>query len=331
MKTKKSITVLVCVLTAVFFAANTIAEVTKAKGAEKIDLKLNLKKGQKFSQCMNIDQNINQTVNGKPMNMVQKMTMWSMVEILDVDANNITKLKTNYQRIKMQMDGPGGSVGFDSNSPIQEANNPQVKILGEVYQALIGQDIVMKLTPRGKIVGIEGFDKMMDAMMSKMAKKDPNMADAMKKMMKNIMSEDRLKQMNNGMTIGLPDFPVGVGDVWYDTVSLGEGFPLDLSVTYMLKDRKDGKAIIDAISKMDMGDEDSKFIETNGMKMNMQLSGVMTGTSEVDETAGWMMKNKTKQNFSGVIKMAGNEQKPEGMTIPMSIDGTVTMEGKEIK
>ena len=74
------------------------------------------------------------------MNMTQKMTMWSVVDVLDVDANNITKMKVNYERIKMEMEGSGGGFSFDSKNPEQDSNKPQAKILGEMYQGLIGQE-----------------------------------------------------------------------------------------------------------------------------------------------------------------------------------------------
>ncbi len=86
-----------------------------------------------------------------------------------------------------------------------------------------------------------------------------------------------------------------------------------------------------AVSKMDMGDEDSKLIEMEGMEMNMQLSGTQTGTSEIDEATGWLLRSKIEQNFFGVLKIAPNEHMPDGMSIPMTIQSTSTIEPMELE
>lgn len=82
---------------------------------------------------------------------------------------------------------------------------------------------------------------------------------------------------------------------------------------------------------MDMGDDDSKLIEMNGMKINMQMTGSMQGDMEVDEATGWMLRSKINMQFAGAMKMAPSPMMPEGMTIPMSIIGTVTAEPFDIK
>ena len=68
-----------------------------------------------------------------------------------------------------------------------------------------------------------------------------------------------------------------------------------------------------------------------GTKMNLQLSGTQTGTLEIDEATGWTLSNKVNQKFVGVIKMSPNEQMPNGMSIPLSVEGTTTLEPMEVK
>ena len=199
-------------------------------------------------------------------------------------------------------------------------------MMTDLWKSMVGMEIVMKLTPKGDIASIEGIEAMLEKMVEKMGSDDPNMAQSMKEMMKNFMGEDNLKEMNNGMFAGLPDGLVGVGDMWYDTMNLGTGFPIDLDVTYVLRDRKEGIAFIDMVSKIDMGDEKSSLIEMQGMKMNMQISGIQSGTFEVDETTGWSVRSSMDQKFSGVIKMAPSPQMPEGMTIPITMESKITAE-----
>ena len=82
---------------------------------------------------------------------------------------------------------------------------------------------------------------------------------------------------------------------------------------------------------MDMGNETSKLIEMDGVEVNMQMTGVQTGTAEVDETTGWMIRSNTKMKFTGAVKMPPNPQMPEGMSIPMTIEGTAITESMDVK
>lgn len=309
----------------------TAAQETQDNIAEKIDLKLNLQQGQIFGMKLTADQKIVQTINGQPQNINQKMTFGSISEVMAVDANGIIALKTTYDQVQVKMDSPEVSVEYDSTKPPTDVNNPQAKMMVAIWSAMVGEGFVMDVTPKGKIVGVQDFDKMWERMMEKMAGDDPNMAQAMKEMMKNVISEDRIKEMGSDMMISFPDEPVAIGDMWYDITSIEVGFPLYLDVTYMLKDRKDGIVFIDVICKMDMGDQDSKLVEMQGMKMNMQLSGTQTGTVEIDETTGWILRSKIDQVFSGVVKIAPNEHMPDGMSIPMTIRSTVTAEPMEVE
>jgi len=102
--------------------------------------------------------------------------------------------------------------------------------------------------------------------------------------------------------------------------------PIDIDTTYMLKQRKDGIAYIDAAAKMDMGDS-SKTIEIDpNNKMAMQISGTINATSEVEEKTGLTRKSSIAMNFSGVMRMEASPQMPEGMTTPMTIVGNAVVE-----
>jgi hypothetical protein len=102
--------------------------------------------------------------------------------------------------------------------------------------------------------------------------------------------------------------------------------PIDVSTTYMLKERKDGIAFIDAVAKLDMGDS-SKPIKMGPNKMSMQLAGTMNSANQVDEKTGLLRKGNTTMNFSGIMKMEPEPNQPgQPMTIPMTIHGNMVVE-----
>ena len=66
--------------------------------------------------------------------------------------------------MKGKIEGPMGVIEFDSTKPGQDSNNPQAQMITSMYKAMTGNELVMKMSPKGDIVAIEGFDAMMDKM-----------------------------------------------------------------------------------------------------------------------------------------------------------------------
>ncbi len=322
MKTQKLLIGLVILLSVISVGSDCLAG-----AGDKIDLKLNLTAGQKFGSKTIVSQKVSQTMNGQAITSAQDITIEVISEVLSVDAENIATVKMTYEsfRAKGSVSSPGGSFEYDSDNPTADPNNPQAAMMSQMFNRMKGVEFVMKLSDKGQIVDVEGFDEMLEKMFSVM--EDPEQAKAMIDMMKNIMSEDKLKEMNSEMFATFPDGAVGIGDMWDNIISVGgAGMPIDIDTTYMLKERKDGVAVLGVTSKMDMGNEDSKLIEVEGMKMNMQLTGTQNGTMKIDEATGWVIGGETTMNFSGSVKILPSEHMPEGMTIPMTIEGTTMVE-----
>ncbi len=327
MKTHKLLIGLVVLLSVISVGSDCFAA-----AVDKIDLKLNLTAGQKFGSKTTVYQKTSQTVMEQAIATTQDITIEIVSEVLAVDAENIATVKTTYKSFnaKGSVSSPGGSFEYDSANPDESAENPQAVMMSQMFKNMSGAEFVVKLSNKGEIVAIEGFDKMLEKMFSAM--EDPELAKAMGDMMKNFMSEDKLKEMNSGMFAAFPDGAVSIGDMWDDIISLGGAdMPIDVDTTYMLKERKDGTAVLGVTSKMDMGNEDSKLIEIEGMKMNMQLTGTQNGTMKLDEATGWVIGGETTMSFSGSVKLLPNEHMPEGMTIPMTIEGTTKIEPFDVE
>lgn len=301
-----------------------------SSSADKIDLKFNLKQGQSYRMRMVMDQKISQTMQGQEQNINQKMVMGVGFDVQEVDTNGIISLKTTYQTLQVQMDGPMGTIEYDSTRPQtsvdpNDPNEQMARMITAIYDAMVGQSVIVKVTPKGKTLAIEGLDAMMAEMVEKMAAGDEAAKEAMKQMMENFASEDKVKEMSDPMMTPFPKEPVGIGDSWYDIATVSVGFPIDVDTTYILKARKDGVAVIDMISKIDLGN-DIPLADTGPVQMSMQMAGTQAGSLEIDEATGWTIRGRISMQFTGVTKIAANEQMPEGMTIPMSMQGVITIE-----
>jgi hypothetical protein len=295
---------------------------TVCSAAEKIDLKLRLKAGESHEMKMTQVQDMTQTMNGSEFKMKQTQEMVMGFDCISVDANGNMDVKMSYRSMKMSMEGPMGKMEFDSAKPKStDANTPpHEKMMGELLTAIVGCEFQMKIKPTGETSDIRGLSEMMTKI-----KGDSNsqpMGDIISKM----FNEDQVKELTGNMMNMFPAEPVAIGDSWYDTKSMNFMMPIDIDTTYMLKGVKDGVATIDMVSKMDMGDSSKPIVIDPNNKMSMQLSGTINGTSEVDVKTGMAKKTDMTMNFSGMMKMEPNQDMPQGMTMPMTIKATATVE-----
>jgi hypothetical protein len=308
---KKAITVLSVV----------ILLATVCSAADKVELKLRLKAGESHEMKMTQTQDIAQTMNGSEFKMTQTQEMVMSIDCIGVDANGNMDVKMTYKAMKIVMEGPMGKMEFDSAKPkATDANTPpQEKMMASLFAAMIGSEFQMKIKPTGETSDIRGISEMMKKLKGDSASP---MGDVIGKM----FNEDQVKDMTGNMMNMYPAEPVAVGDSWYETKSINFMMPIDVDTTYMLKGVKDGTATIDMVSKMDMGDSSKPIVIDPNNKMSMQLSGTINGTSLVDLATGMAKKTDMTMNFSGMLKMEPNQEMPEGMTIPMSIKSTATVE-----
>ena len=196
--------------------------------------------------------------------------------------------------------------------------------MASMFSAMVGCKFQMKVKPTGETYDVRGTKEMLGKVREKMGNnpETPGMDEFFDKM----FDEKQLKELCGNMMGMFPAEPVAVGDTWYETRSFNFMMPIDISTTYMLKERKNGIAFIDAVAKLDMGDS-SKVIEIDpNNKVSMQLSGTMNSTNEVDEKTGLTRKSNMTLNFSGVMKMGESQQMPGGMTMPMTIKGNAVVE-----
>ncbi|MGA2915402.1 MAG: DUF6263 family protein [Sedimentisphaerales bacterium] len=316
MKIKRIVSIFVYVL--------VISAVICFAADNKVDLKLRLAAGESHEMKMTQIQNITQTMMGQEqeVNQVQEMIMgW---KTLSVDANGNMDIEITYKSMKTTMDGPMGRMEFDSANPKPvDPNRPDQQMMTNMISAIAGSKFQMKMTPTAKTLEIHGLKEMLARMKEKMGS---TAMPGMDKLFDKMFDEKQLKEMTGSMMGSFPAEPVAVGDAWYDTMSMNFIMPIDMDMTYMLKQRKDGIAYIDMTAKLDMGDNSKPIDIDPNNKVSMQMSGTINATSQVDEKTGLTKKSDMTMNLSGVTKMGANPQMPDGMTMPMTIQGNAVVE-----
>ncbi len=299
-------------------------EATKpAESGEKVQLKFSLKKGESYKLKMSTDQKISQDIMGMKQDMTQAFTMVFRHDVEAVDDKGEATIKVTYESVSYKSESPMGKVEYDSTKPPAE-----VPAMAKGYAALVGQGFTMKMTPNGTLTDIKGIAAMLENMLKKMELPEgPEKALIEKNLKKQFTDEAMKEQMQSSLAI-FPDKPVGVGDSWEKKFSGMGMFPCIVENTWTLKSRKDGVATIDVISKV-KPDPDGKPVDMGVVKLTYKLSGEMSGSTKVKESTGWAVSSKIKQKISGTVKMESPAMGEEGMSFPISIDSTITIESVE--
>lgn len=261
-------------LLALFVSTARAEEPPKPRG-EKIVLEMRLKKGDQKSLIYKMDLTSSATVQGQAFDVAMKMGMFLGTKVEDVDAQGIHTLKLSYDRITMDMVSPVFAMSYDSKEPEKAAKNPAF----DMFNAMIGQAITMKIQPDGTTKEVLGIDELA----KKLSEKAP--------------AGMNVKQQLEGMKNAFEQFavypgkPVDIGDTWNRKIKMAAdpNTPMDIDANYTLYDRKNGTAIV----KMQ-----GTITAANGMK------GTNSGTLMIDEATGWITGGDMVMDMGGEVQGA---------------------------
>jgi len=327
----------------VFFLTMSVVT-SDGYAAEKLDLKLKLKPGQKYSMRIITENKITHTIMGQQQKINHHKTVELELEVKDVQLSAAALVKVTYLSLKEKTESNHGDFEYDSTKPETFDGNP----LATSYNAMIGQGFVMKITPDGKIAELKGIDEMYtrmaekiveaeDKLLSKRKKKFKSLQDTVKSVAKKrsmrerretakemikkypMFTEEQFKQTVANVFVSLPSSPVGVGDSWRDKMMLGALFGAlseldEADSTYTLKKIEKESVIVDASSKKNL---DNETISRGAGSVKGSFS--YQQSCEVDKSTGWLKRNKAKTQFSG-------EQTAQGKTAPVSMETIITVE-----
>jgi Family of unknown function (DUF6263) len=294
---------------------------------DKLALQLNFQKGKKYYYTTVNNQTIEQSFMGQTTTNSKKTTTGYIYEIKDINKEGNYNVTITYDKVDVEK-----SESKERKSPIAD-------------DFMKGFSFDMVVTPKGKVVQVSGMEKLMDKAMDAVLKTavnadttiqnavdekgnpvaDTSMNDDAAKvvmkpvmdMIKNQFSDKNMSSMMEQLTNYFPESDVEVGDKWENVATLNTFVSMKIATTYKVVD------MTDDIVKLDV---DAKITSGEGagiMGMKMDLDGTQAGTMEIDVKTGLVLKSSINQNIKGTIKMMG-------MEIPMKINGTNTLEAREM-
>ena len=334
---------ILAILTVGIWAGNIYA-------AENLDLKLRLKPEQKHNLRIIEENKILRKMSGQSFDINQTKTTELEFEVEQVDANNIASIKVTYLTLKEKKTSQGKQGGFDSTKPELSAYNSYER----TYLSMIGQGFIMKVAPEGRILELTGIDDMYLKMAERIADSEDEdfkkrlkekaqraidrtnqkygsrakRIEALKETIKKnpLFAEGIFSHIVDIMIVPFPRKSVNMGDSWQAKTILPYGERLEVDGTFTLKEKKQELMSIDMNSKIDL---DNVIISAMGSpqgQTKLTMNGSYQGSFQIDQKTGWMIRKKVDMKSSGEIKMEANQQMPQGMTIPMSIEYVITVE-----
>ena len=340
MRLKKTISMVIFVL--------LLNVLSSAKAAEdKLDLKLRLKPGEKHGMKITTTQNISQTIMGKVQEIVYTRNFEIEAEAKQVDADSTKSIEITFRTLKETMTIEGVTRGYDSTKPQSPDDN-----MAQMYSAMMGESFIARVTPQGKIVGLE-LDKMYLGMAEKMMESEDKMIkdrakeraqeaiertnrrygsrekrkQALKQQIEQfpLFTRERISSVAINSTAVFPRSPVQIGDSWKDRITVDLLALIEVDSIHTLEKHEDGTVTINVRAKRSPKDKPI-VTKIGSVKSSTTLSGTYEATVKVDEKSGWLLGRHTEMRFTGETSVTGDKREPRGQKMPISIKATITVE-----
>jgi hypothetical protein len=290
-----------------------------AEQGGKIRLGLELAEGESHRMKVVMDQQVNQTVMGMAQDVHQTMETIYRFDVTEVDQDGVALVKWTQESIHLSQQGPFGNVEYDSSEG-GAASTPLV----QGYAAMVGKEFSARIARTGAVTDVQGFDAVLEELLTDMPLGEGPQAEALRESLRGQIGDEAMADMLTSTLAIYPTEPVGIGDNWSRRVEISTGFPVITETTWTLKERRDGIAVID-VQSIVSSNADAPPLQMGAMAIRIDVAGDQTGTIEVDEATGWIVRGDVRQQLAGQASLTGAPEM-EDMTWPMKIAGTITTE-----
>lgn len=303
---------------------------------DKIDLRLRLENGKSYKMRTVQDIKLIQTVDGKQRTEIIKIGTGQIYDIEEVDSDGTTWVKVAYHSTSVKDWEQKEGEPITQRTDYDSSNPPDViprEIIG--LNALVGQSYSIMVSPQGHIKDMKGIESLQNAVIEKIpAIPEGEISFGPNDMLKEEINKEALNESMDSKFAIYPDKPVGIGDSWQKRTTISHcsvsnlfSVPQIVDTIYTLKERKNGIAIIDVFS---MFQPNLRVVEVGSGrgigKYQFKLSGDSTGTIEVEESTGWVIRSKQTLRLNGQAVQEYPQLLQDRMIIPVSITNTITQE-----
>lgn len=301
-------------LVAVVCAAS-MALSESASGAVSLSLKLD--KGKTFYERTLIEQKMTQEIMGQQQAIGLTIGIIQKADVLETDGQGNMRIRYTYTWTRLKQEGPMAAMDYDS------AKQTTPPAGAEGFAALVGQSYSIRISPKGKVLGVEGVKEMAQAVRQKMpAGSNPDDAASP---LSSFLDEQSIREMTEQSMAIYPEQPVEVGASWTAKQTMKRGMPMFTESKLTLQKREGGVATI-ALAGTIQPDPSGAPMDIQGMKMKVDMAGTQESTILMSEGTGLVQIRKGKQDLKGQIKVGASAEGPFDMQIPMTTATAFTIE-----
>jgi len=277
-----------CVVASVLFCIGTMA-----KAHDDVELRLHLHPGQTFDQGIAMEMKISKTSSKGHTDMSQVTHLKMHNQVLEVDNDGTIKMKMTFRAVAMKSsevrDGKVRSnIEYDSAKPPQ-TTSPELKST----TALVGQSLILTVSPRGEVVKIDGVDAMVQRMATDI--KSPDMRSFLIPVFERSVENMGRQMMGR---INFAPEPVAIGDSWERPQTSPKSAPQLSFGEFTLMSIKDDIATI-AVKSTSKPNPDAPLPGKN--IRNIGALGTANGVIHVDAKTGLLRDFEIHSHSSGPI------------------------------
>lgn len=194
--------------------------------------------------------------------MEQSMGYTYSMTVTDVAESGEATFTIKYLAVAAAGSGPQGEYDYDSEKDKEApADGPAA-----MQAKMVGQTFTMKLSPLGRVTAVQGYDKVLEAMLKGAPEDNPQMRMQLKQM----FNDESFKGTMQQLFPPLPEEKVGKDDTWKSeyVVKVPMIGGMTFSQNSKITDLKDGTASLDQEIKVEMkgGDKDNPLAGVVEMK-----------------------------------------------------------------
>lgn len=270
------------------------------------DFRYNLVKGKTYPLTLTVKGTQSATDGKQSMKMSNENKKTIEYYVKDF-ANGIYTLEVKSKHYSEKMtDQAGKSISYDTNAA--KPADKDVAFPWTIYKAMIGKVYTLKIDQKGKVVAVEGLDKVRQQIEASV--KTGLSAEEQKfvsEMLKNSLSKEIISaQFDETMNI-YPDKKLKLKESWSDKQDINQGgMKGNSNLTRTLADVNSKNTKITVKGTQSLKGSDAQ----QGMSMSVNANADVTGTILIDTQSGWINNvNLTKkESLKRTVEINGQKQ-----------------------
>ena len=285
--------------------------------SKKVDLGLNLTKGEIYYQTMNSNMTITQTINGTLVNVIMGINGKMSYKVTDVQDSGYN-MEVRYENLSMKIGMANTVKEFSSEK------NDETDIISELLGILKNKPFFVKMSRTGKVSEVRNIETIFAQLFDKFPQLTAAQKQQIQDQLMQAYGEKAFKGNLEMISAIFPDSPVSKGDKWPVNIQLESGMACKLETVYELTDIGRTYYQLSGNTIMESADKDA-YIETNGMPLKYDLQGTMLSDIKINKKTGWIMNATITQAIKGTAYIKDNPKMPGGMTIPITMNSEMSI------